>query len=127
MALSHFRWAVHHDCVELYLPYLVAKCDNAIHVVITLCHVGRWSYKKPRTVNYRYNQDKLMHRLGDILVQYGIQHDTGLLPHEWHLISSHRWAVHHDCVELYLPYLVAKCDNAIHVVITLALSHFATR
>ena len=31
-----------------------------------------------------------MHRLGDILVQYGIQHDTGLLPHEWHYHISPR-------------------------------------
>ncbi len=28
--------------------------------------------------------------LGDILVQYGIQHDTGLLPHEWHYHISPR-------------------------------------
>lgn len=63
-----------------------------------------------------------MHRLGDILVQYGIQHDTGLLPHEWHYHISPRGkadTVQHnrDGQPIYVslsysyPYIVCVVDK----------------
>ncbi|ENK01253.1 hypothetical protein O533_00452 [Staphylococcus aureus M0448] len=72
------------------MTVFVMQLQSNLKSIEELISQSRWSYKKPRTVNYRYNQDKLMHRLGDILVQYGIQHDTGLLPHEWHYHISPR-------------------------------------
>lgn len=72
------------------MTVFVMQLQSNMKSIEELISQSRWSYKKPRTVNYRYNQDKLMHRLGDILVQYGIQHDTGLLPHEWHYHISPR-------------------------------------
>lgn len=63
-----------------------------------------------------------MHRLGDILLQYGIQHDTGLLPHEWHyhISSSGKAEIvqhHSDGPSIHVslsysyPYIVCVVDT----------------
>lgn len=52
------------------MTVFVMQLQSNLKSIEELISQSRWSYKKPRTVNYRYNQDKLMHRLGDILVQY---------------------------------------------------------
>lgn len=54
------------------MTVFVMQLQSNLKSIEELISQSRWSYKKPRTVNYRYNQDKLMHRLRDILVQYGI-------------------------------------------------------
>ncbi|AMG61698.1 4'-phosphopantetheinyl transferase superfamily protein [Staphylococcus lugdunensis] len=39
--------------------------------------------KKPERLTYRFSKDKWMHRIGDLLIQYSIEHTHGLMPSQW--------------------------------------------
>lgn len=65
------------------MTVFVMKLQHKFKNIESLLNQSNWSFKKPVTNHYRCAHDQWLHKLGDILLQYGIEYDTGILPHEW--------------------------------------------
>ncbi|MBO1198875.1 4'-phosphopantetheinyl transferase superfamily protein [Staphylococcus simiae] len=65
------------------MTVFVMKLQHKFKNIESMLSRSIWSLKKPIINHYQCAHDQWLHKLGDILLQYGIEYDTGLLPHEW--------------------------------------------
>ena len=66
----------------------VTKMTETLEEVELLLNRSSRQLKKPERMHYKFLKDRLMHQLGDVLIQYAIEQCAGLTPKEWGITSQ---------------------------------------
>ena len=96
----------------------VTKMTETLEEVELLLNRSSRQLKKPERMHYKFLKDRLMHQLGDVLIQYAIEQCAGLTPKEWryHITTMGKVEIRSSC-HIYVslsysyPYLVCIIDN----------------
>ena len=96
----------------------VTKMTETLEEVELLLNRSSRQLKKPERIHYRFLKDRLMHQLGDALIQYAIEQCAGLTPKEWeyHITTMGKVEIRSSChiyvsISYSYPYIVCIIDN----------------
>lgn len=97
---------------------ILTELEDSLPHIKGMVKESRWATKRT-LIQYRLDKDVLMHQIGDIVVQFGLQKFFNIAPNEWYYSVSdygkpsliHERTLYFNISYAY-PYVVCVFDNA---------------